>query len=362
MAWWRLSLMDLQGSTGTRVAWADIAKAISILLLVFWTIVGDRIYVNETLILVRMPLFFFVSGLFASRVITRTGTRDFLTDKIGNLLYLYALWIALLFLSTDLVAHLGYGRPIDPWRQLALFWDPLFTIWFLYALAVAFLIARLVRRVPVWIVFAGAFALYLASVASGEWRHLPFLERIVRLFPFFWIGLVALPLADRFVERFHRLWPVATAAFLGLAWMVFDSPLNSWGVLTFAITMVGIAAMLLLARALSGVAWSWPLAVVGASTLYIYVTHKIGLFYLDHVLRQLGLQSDHVAFEALKVVPIVIAATLFGRWAQRTPWAAWLFAAPWTLARRTPPARGAATSGPAASSAPGVAEGHPSRG
>jgi hypothetical protein len=97
------------------------------------------------------------------------------------------------------------------------------------------------------------------------------------------------------------------------------------------ITLVGIAAMLLLARRLAAHGWAWPLAVVGASTLYIYVTHKIALFYLDHGLRLLDV--DFPGIDALKAVPIVAAAVLFGRWARRTPWAAWLFAAPWTLAR-----------------------------
>ncbi len=331
--WSRMTLMDLQGVIPTRrVPWADMAKAISIILLVFWTVAGDSLYLNEMLILVRMPLFFFVSGLFAYRAITKPDLMTFLRDKVGNLLYLYALWIGLLFLSTDVVMHLWWGKEIDPIRQLQLFWDPIFTIWFLYALAVAFVIARLLRRVPIWIVLVAAFALYLVSVASGEWRHLPFLERIVRLFPFFWLGLIAMPIVDNFVERHYAYWPVATAFFLALAYAVFDSPLNSLGALTFAVTLIGIVGMLLFARQLAAFSWTWPLAIVGASTLYIYVTHKIALFYLDRVLAVLDL--DFPGIEALKVVPIVIAATVFGSWASRTPWTAWLFAAPWTLRAR----------------------------
>lgn len=332
-AWWRTSLMDLEGRMpATRVAWADLAKALSIILLVLWATVGDRVYLNEVLILVRMPLFFFVSGLFAYRVITRPNWTVFLRDKVGNLLYLYALWIGLLFLTTDLVAHLWYGRAVDPLRQLQLFWDPIFTIWFLYALAVAFLIARLLRHVPVWIVLAAAVALYLASVASGEWRHLPFLERIVRLFPFFWLGLMGMPLIAGLVERFNRLWMAALAVFLGLGYAVFDSPLNTWGPVTFAVTLIGIAAMLLLARRLADFTWSRPLAIVGTSTLAIYVTHKIVLFYLGHGLRGFGI--DLSGSDLVMVLPVVAAGTLFGLWAPRTPWAAWLLAAPWTLPAR----------------------------
>ena len=326
------TLMDLYaGAPAARVAWADLAKAISILLLVLWTTVGDRVYLNEMLILVRMPLFFFVSGLFAGRVIVRPDLGSFLRDKIGNLVYLYALWIALLYLATDAVVQLAQGRPLDAARELQLFWNPPFTIWFLYALAIAFLIARVLRNVPVWIVLAGAVALYLVSVASGEWRHLPFLERLVRLFPFFWLGLTAAPLTARLVERFHRWWPLAAALYLGLAWAVFNSPLSAVGPLTFAITLTGIAALLMLARRLADFAWSAPLAVVGGATLAIYVTHKIVLFYMDHVLARTGV--DFPGLDALQVAPTVAICVIFGRWAQGRPWTAWLFAAPW-LARR----------------------------
>lgn len=335
---WRASLMDLGGrAPAARVAWADTAKAISILLLVFWTAVGDRLHLNEMLILVRMPLFFFVSGLFAFRAVTGPSWTEFLRDKVGNLLYLYALWVGLLFLATDVALHLVNGRPLDPGRLLTIFWDPELNIWFLYALALAFLVARLARRLPVALVFAAAAALYLLSVASGEWRHLPFLDRLARLFPFFWLGLVGLPLVARLVERLHPWWPAPAALFLALSWAVYGSPLDGLGVLTFAITLVGIAALLLLARRLAARRWAWPLAVVGASTLYIYVTHKIALFYLDHALALLHV--DFPGIDALKVVPVVAAAVLFGRWARDVPWAAWLFAAPWTLRGAPAPVR-----------------------
>lgn len=159
-------------------------------------------------------------------MITQPSLGVFLRDKIGDLVYLYALWIGILFLGRDVAAHLAYGREIDPLRQLTIFWDPIFTIWFLYALALAFVVARLLRDVPVWIVLAGALAVYAVSVATGEWRYLPFLDRLARLFPFFWLGLMLRPLADVLVERFHRFWPLAIGLFLGLSWATFDTPLR----------------------------------------------------------------------------------------------------------------------------------------
>jgi uncharacterized membrane protein YcfT len=335
MSWYKVSLVDLDRGTTPRIAWADIAKAISIVLLVLWTTVGDRVYVNEMLIFLRMPLFFFVSGLFAHRVITRTDLVPFLRDKVGNLMYLYALWVGLLFASTSLVAHVVLGRSMNVARQFELLWNPVLTMWFLYALAVAFLVAWCLRRVPVWIVAAGAFALYWLSVSSGDWRWLPFPERVIRLFPFFWIGLVTMSLAARLVERFHLAWPVAAALFLALSYAVFDSTLNANGPLTLAISLVGIAAVLMLSRHLSAYAWSRPLAIVGGSTLYIYVMQRVVLFYFEEAQRVFD-----IAFTGLDVVnalAIVVICTVVGRWLAAGGWTAWMFRAPWIDAQPARP-------------------------
>ena len=329
-AWTSVTLMDLQGRMPPgRVAWADLAKAVSILLLVAWTTLGDSIYLNEMLLFLRMPLFFFVSGLFAYKMITRTDFGTFLRDRIGNLLYLYALWATMLFLARDVALHLVQGRPLDIGRQVAIFWNPELNLWFLYALAIAFVLARLLRDVPVWIVLVASVAIYLVLVSSGNWRHMPFLERLARLFPFFWIGLTASPLVTHLVERHHRLWPLFLALFFALAWLVYGSPLRAVGPLTFAISLIGIGGLLMLTRQLSDFSWTWPLSAIGASTLAIYVMHKIVLFYADYAMGLVGI--DIPGFDALKVIPVVIFCVVFGRWALGRSWAAWLFQAPWVV-------------------------------
>jgi uncharacterized membrane protein YcfT len=330
--------MDMPRERSSRLAWPDIAKAISIILLVAWTIIGDRYHVNESLILVRMPLFFFVSGLFASRVITETTLSGFLRDKFANFLYLYALWETILFFSRGGVAHLLWDKEVDPSGLLRMFWDPIFNIWFLYALAFAFLAAWLLRRVPAWIVLLASVALYVASVSDGNWRGMTFYDRLVRLFPFFWLGLMARPLLGGLVERHYRLWPIVLGSFMLIAWFLIESPLNSIGVLTIAVSTVGVAGMLLLSRRIADWdALAKPLTIVGASTLYVYVTHKVFLFYMTHGLSAFGLKVPGRDF--LLVAAIIPISVVFGRWAARQPELGWLFAAPWV--RRRVPVRAA---------------------
>lgn len=340
MQWWRVSLVDLDRversgassganpGTGPRVAWADAAKAVSILLLVFWTLEGTSLTVNRMLILARMPLFFFVSGLFAWRVVVRTDWDRFAREKVGNLVYLYVLWAVIVFATTDLVAWIWWGQAVDPWAPLVLLWQPFVPMWFFYGLAVAFLVAFACRRLPVALVMAVACAAYVVAVATGDWLSIPVFEKIVRLFPWFWLGLVLRPAVFALVERHWRLWPLPLAAYLLLSWLVFDSAWNRVGPLTFAITAIGIAALLLVSAQLSRLpVVAAPLAIVGASTLYIYATQHVTIFYLQRAARFLGLDFDALTVPALVIV--VVAGTLFGRWAARTPEFAWLFRAPW---------------------------------
>ena len=93
-----MTLMDIPARRGDRVAWADIAKAFSMILLVAYTLAGDHLYLNEMLTYVRMPLFFFVSGLFGYRVVTATSFRELMRDKVTNFIYLYVLWEFILYL------------------------------------------------------------------------------------------------------------------------------------------------------------------------------------------------------------------------------------------------------------------------
>jgi uncharacterized membrane protein YcfT len=322
-------MMDLGSvaeNRGGRVAWADTAKAISIILLVIYTIYGSELQFNRMLVLARMPAFFFVSGLFAFGVITRTDFRTFFRSKIGNLVYLYALWGTLVFLSTRLVAHFWWGREIDLVRQASLLWAPLGEMWFLYGLALAFLVAWLCRRLPIVAVLAVSLVAYAAVVATGDWFHIAFVEKVVRLFPYFWLGLALRPLIWRMVERHWRLWPAPIGVYLVATYFAFDSPLNQVAPLTFAITCTGIAGLLMLSAQIARFRWAWPLTVIGGSTLYIYTTQHVTIFYMERLAAFLGHDLIH---EMLIVAVVVIWGTVFGRWAARTPGFLWLFKAPW---------------------------------
>lgn len=331
-----MTLMDVPSRKGERVAWADIAKAFSMILLVAYTLYGDRIHVNELLTYLRMPLFFFVSGLFGYRVVTATSFRELMRDKVTNFVYLYVLWELMRFVFLIVVSNITRGYPeLDFGQYLTMLWDPVFNIWFLYALALAFLIAWCVRKAPAFAVLAVALVLYAASFWINDFSDRPFLEQLVRLFPFFWMGLMGRPLVFALVEARWKLWPLVLAAFFAAAYASFGTIWSHIGLVTVAISLTGILGFLFLARHVSTVeTFAAPLRYIGASTLYVYVLHKILIFYTELFLDKTGL---HFAGEELVQLALVVPLAAFvGRMLDAQPGLGWLFTAPWVEKRRPP--------------------------
>jgi uncharacterized membrane protein YcfT len=165
-----------------RSAWADTAKAVSIVLVVLHHTVGKHLgFVTPTPLLgmeavwleltyalrpVRMPLFFVVSGLFAGSALRRPW-REVVRKRVLNLYYLYALWIGIhmgVFLVFD---ELPMNRTRG-WSELvANLVVPSSGLWYLYALVAYFLVTRLLLRLDPRVVVALAAALTVLTPGLG---------------------------------------------------------------------------------------------------------------------------------------------------------------------------------------------------
>ena len=309
-----------------RLDWADIAKGVSIILLVFW----HTNQFHPALGFLRMPLFFFVSGLFAFQVISRAESGDFLKNKIGGMIYLYVLWALLLILLTRTIPN-GFENPVgDIKRWMQIFWYPPLTLWFIYALAISFLIARLLFRAPFWIVFAASVLVYLYCGLQLDEDVPPLPQRIGMLFPFFWMGLYVLPLADRLVARYHRYWPLVIALYLVAASLEYSKDYPGDVVTGFVISWIGIAGVALFGKWVADMALGRFLVYIGSATLYIYLMHRIVLFYLDELTAAWGWNAPFV--DVVKVAIIVVGCAALGKWAHRTQLGR-VFTAPWLRLR-----------------------------
>jgi Predicted membrane protein len=165
-----------------RLLWLDVAKGLSILLVVLhhaqlaaasvdhgWHVFAQ---VSSLFKPVRMPLFFLVAGMVAARSM-EMPLSSLLRGRIANLLYLYGLWTAISWI---------YYRHVDPtdgdyllgrhYSQLATMWlIPLSGQWFLWLLAIFHIFARVVAPMR------SVTALLLICAMTQYWAetldHLP---------------------------------------------------------------------------------------------------------------------------------------------------------------------------------------------
>ena len=145
---------------GKRIEWIDLVKACSVLLVVFMhatnsladlagatAVAGFLHTFNAVVEPLRMPVFFLASGMLAASAVHRPWRAS--TSRTTGMIYLYVVWMAL-FIGFQ--ALLGISTP-----------EPVLAVlfaksgyWYLYAMALFFVIAKLLRNQPAWVVVAVA--------------------------------------------------------------------------------------------------------------------------------------------------------------------------------------------------------------
>lgn len=329
---------NLPGLPGrqSRADWIDIAKGVSITLVVFWHVVGPLVPLNEALIFLRMPLFFFLAGLFLRGVfLDTTGSR--FVFKFVNFVYLFVLWSAVVFFTTTIPQALLNGEAVSLSPLLRIFIEPPQTLWFIYALLIAVTLLMVLRKIPLGLILAVGLVIYSVLSADGDWRNLPFPERVMLLFPFIVMGVFSLEFIEGTLLRATRVWPLMLTGFVLASWGVYHSGLAAVGPVTFLLSVWGISSVLMMAgwlaarQGIAGHGW----AFVGRHSLQVYVLHRIIQFYLLAVLARLGLQPSsgeglwYIGFYLITAVIVVAMSVLAGWVLARTPLFAPLFEVPW---------------------------------
>lgn len=268
-----------------RLRWADVAKGTAILGVVLWHVMikhyeivawptpraveGSLAVFVDSLIPVRMPLFFLVSGFLAARAIRRPW-RPMLVRKSLNFYYLYVLWLliqtALLLLLPNFDTE-ATASPLGILLQATV--DPS-NLWYLYALAVFFPLAKLLVSRP-WVGVAVALAVLLLVVVLPVPAHI---EDTGRNLIWFVLGAYFPKAIEWWTERLTLLrWALVVVAFAGVAVGLYFIRENA--ILFTAAAAVGAVFGLSNSVAISRyLPWlARPLAAVGRQTLPVYVMH-----------------------------------------------------------------------------------------
>lgn len=353
----------------SRLAWADIAKAGAILLVVLYHVTGTGMThltpgsnvaeqawhaFSVALLPVRMPLFFLVSGVLAASALQRTWSGVW-RGRIADLLWPYLLW--------NIPFAVIYALAYTPNDARATAMDALGWVltgagyWFLPALVAFFLAARALRRAPILLVIISA-ALWLSA---GPIRAaLPdaidpevnlTIYRWVTFFVWFVIGATARPIIEHIAAAPALLGVVLVAAYI----IVVASPLSGpW--VTRLLNVVGIAAALVLSGQLARSARARGVGrFIAARTLPIYLIHPI-LIAAVVVVAQGGVPNS--PWLSAVIVPVfvigivTISIGFFGVTERRFPWL-------YRLPGRRPSAHRGVASTPTSGATPSSPAGEP---
>ena len=231
---------------------------------------------NTYLSPLRMPAFFFVSGLLAASSIVKKSWKEVFTKKFSNIVYLYLLWGVIQWLSIHYIStHLGErlsstknaAYADTPFEFLKLLLTSMTSLWYLYALAGFFLFTKLFHRQKMALMALAIVATYAAQFslipgwgpASVAQNYLYFLLGV-----FFSQSLIEISQLKR--QHWLLLAGIAVIGVVHHVGGIYKNPFYSLLTIVF-----GIVACRFLNERLN-MAWlNW----IGRNTLQIYVLHRI---------------------------------------------------------------------------------------
>lgn len=274
--------------TGERAVWIDVLRGTSGLLVILahaqafardqagaaWAGAQDTLLMaavsllNQIMAPLRMELMFLLSGMFVAHGLAK-GRRRYVAGKLNHVLYPFLVWVLLNFVLREGGSVLLMGEPIN-WGHLGeLLIGHAPPTWFLFDLAVFFLVVPWLRRWPLWAVLPALVALSLlvrgvATPHDGElFYHLAF----------FLCG-DALVRSRRDPTRAPRwLLAVSVLCLCTIAVLATHTALDKTWVGYLPLVLGGLPLLAMLAAAVARTPLAAPLAYVGRNAIVFYVVH-----------------------------------------------------------------------------------------
>ncbi len=275
----------------SRVLWADYAKAIGIILVVYGHVarglynakiemnVNSFQLIDSIIYSFHMPFFFFLSGLFFYDSLQKRTVTGFLANKFDTLVYIYIVW-SLIQDIIQLAFNKWTNNEVTISEIIKLFSDPRGQFWFLYALTVIIIFSTLVYRrleskyfIVVFILGALALCLNIPTLENLQMYY------IKAYFVFFAFGVYFKNIQGWLYETKHVLIVPLTILTVALHWM-FQAKLelgfDIFGstVFLFFLALSSIIFIVLLSMVLA----EYPITLIkliGTSSMVIYLVHII---------------------------------------------------------------------------------------
>ncbi|MDF7636967.1 acyltransferase [Leuconostocaceae bacterium ESL0958] len=260
-----------------RIEWIDVAKAIGIVLVVYghvilglhdsgiWAPSQNYDWQHSIIYSTHMPLFFFLSGIFAIRWVERPAGKA-LGQKLRTLIIPYFIWGVIQAVVMQVFAKsTNNGQGLGNALQLPFM--PYAQFWFLYDLFWIFLLYYFTGHVLHWSfrpLLILALLLFLLSPYLGFWEF----WRISYYFLFFVLGTKVLSLG----QQLDRVRPgITLIAYVLLQVAYFELDLSKFwqNLLSFAVAMAGILVIIHVSKYLN----HWTIDYIGQKSMVIYVLH-----------------------------------------------------------------------------------------
>lgn len=309
--------------SGRRVAFVDYGKGLSIILVVMMHSVlgveaafGQQGWLHPLVEFAgpfRTPAFFLIAGLFVARTID-SDWRSFFDRKILHFAYFYALWLTIQFAFRMPGFVKAHGLSGAVGEYFFSYVEPFGTLWFIYLLPVFFIVTRMTRALPPYLVWLAATLLEIVPIET----HWTVIDEFCSRFVYFYTGYIASQYVFSFAQKvemrpLHALpglaiWGAATAYLVHGGWA--GLPLVS-----LALGMAGAAALVTISALLATGDRLAALRYCGLNSLVIYLAFFLPMaatreFLLrSHLIADVGAVSLLVTCAAV-VVPLALHAVV----------------------------------------------------
>ena len=323
-------------ASAARIDWVDYAKGICIILVVMMhSTLGVEKAVGEISWLhgfiewarpFRMPDFFLISGLFLASRIDRPW-RAYLDTKLLHFAYFYILWMSIQFAFKGYGIYLSEGLAGMLQAYALGLIEPFGTLWFIYMLAIFFVVVKALRAVPPVLVFVAAAFLEMAPIETGSLLVDEFASRFVYFFAGYWLSTHVFAFAAAagrkplpIMVSGLVLWGLANDVLVGGGWA-------SLPAVSLVLGFIGAAAVVSIGVLFAKTRFAEPIRYCGENSIVIY----LAFFLFMAASRELLLKTGAVA--DLGVVSLLVtAAGLIGPillfWLVRETRASFLFRRP----------------------------------
>ncbi|WP_214514836.1 acyltransferase family protein [Rhodococcus sp. WY5] len=330
---------DTAAHTG-RVDWVDLAKGISIALVVLLHSTNFLVTrglaagiwndINAVAEPIRMPLFFLTAGLFAHKV-TSLPWATVIRRRVLPLAYLYLMWTVLRFVFfSAFPATAGTDETSSPLNLITALVVPTSGLWFLYALAVYTVLTKALGGIDYRVQLLGAIVLAFTAPSIGgvDWTW----GNMMELFLFFLAGthLQQMIRAAAASTTVTRLALSGTAFALAYALHI-NGYITSVGAATITLSALGLLVGITLTSQLQALRIFAPFRKLGTLTLPVYLMHEVLLGIIVVAAVHAGFDFTRNAllvFGPLLVAGVAVGGSLAIHAALTSAGQRWLFVMP----------------------------------